>query len=422
MKTKRLLSALLAAMVVTAAGCSDNSGADATTTTTTAAETEATTTTAAETTTEATTTEAETTPAETEAPADNPLMTEEMRAFIDAVKAEAPVYGDFLEKTSSIPVTMALNQEADLMGTGEITTSYMELGMASFDSFYVSTDTLGTAMDIIITDGKYYMVSPDEKAALYMEMSDEEAASMQESMTASVKANFDASAAKYETGEAEFKNTTYYYEKITTEEMGEIMVYADTATKELKYVVSQGVTMEIVTISDKVDESKFEIPADYTIVDMAAMMGTAGGTDVPVVSGNADEAAASYLAYSSFSYSGLVEQLEFEGYSHEEAVAAADNCGADWDEQAAKSAATYLEYSAFSYTGLIGQLEFEGFTTEQATKAVDNSGADWNEQAVKAAKEYLDYSEFTRDELISQLEFEGFTAEQAAHGADANGL
>lgn len=423
MKMKKLLSVILAAMVITAAGCSDNSGAEATTTT--AAEA-ATTTTAAETTTEAATTEATTTEAETtteatEAPADNPLMTDEIREFIEELRAEAPIYADFFEKSSSIPVTMAFNQEVDLMGTGEISTVYMELGMASFDSFYVSTDTLGSPMDIIITDGKYYMVSAAEKTALYMEMSAEEAAEMQESMTASVKASFDASAAKYETGETEFRDATYLYEKITTAEMGEIMVYADPATKEIKYLVSQGVTMEIVTISDKVDNSKLEIPADYTLIDMASMMG-ADDTNGSEPTRDAATAAADYLTYSSFSYNGLVEQLEFEGYSHEEAVAAVDACGADWDEQAAKSAATYLEYSAFSYTGLIGQLEFEGFTTEQATKAVDNCNADWNEQAVKAAKEYLDYSEFTREELLTQLEFEGFTAEQAVYGVEANGL
>ena len=43
-----------------------------------------------------------------------------------------------------------------------------------------------------------------------------------------------------------------------------------------------------------------------------------------------------------FSYSGLVEQLEFEQYSHDDAVYAADNCGADWNKQAAKSAKNYL--------------------------------------------------------------------------------
>ncbi len=38
----------------------------------------------------------------------------------------------------------------------------------------------------------------------------------------------------------------------------------------------------------------------------------------------------------------------------------------DWNEQAVKSAESYLEYSSFSLDGLISQLEFEGFTPEQA--------------------------------------------------------
>ena len=81
----------------------------------------------------------------------------------------------------------------------------------------------------------------------------------------------------------------------------------------------------------------------------------------------------------------------------------------------------YLEYSAFSYSGLIEQLEFEGFSTEDATFAVDRCGADWNEQAAKKAQDYLDYSSFSRDSLIEQLEFEGFTAEQAEYGVTAVG-
>lgn len=70
----------------------------------------------------------------------------------------------------------------------------------------------------------------------------------------------------------------------------------------------------------------------------------------------------------------LVGQLEFEGYTHEEATFAADNCGADWNEQAAKCAQNYLEYSSFSRQGLIDQLVFEGFTYEQAEYGVSAAG------------------------------------------------
>lgn len=88
---------------------------------------------------------------------------------------------------------------------------------------------------------------------------------------------------------------------------------------------------------------------------------------------------------------------------------------------AANRARKYLQFTAFSYSGLINQLKFEGYTDEEATYGADNCGADWNEQAVKKAKQYLDFSDFSKSGLISQLEFEGFTHEQAVYGAEQNG-
>ena len=89
---------------------------------------------------------------------------------------------------------------------------------------------------------------------------------------------------------------------------------------------------------------------------------------------NALSSALDYLDIMAFSYSGLVEQLEFEGYTHEEAVYAADNCGADWNEQAALKAESYLDIMSFSREGLIDQLEFEGFTRQQAEYGVQAVG------------------------------------------------
>ena len=91
-------------------------------------------------------------------------------------------------------------------------------------------------------------------------------------------------------------------------------------------------------------------------------------------------------------------------------------------ENAAKKAKEYLNIMAFSRTGLIKQLEFEGFTNEEAVYGVDNVSVDWNEQAVKKAKEYLNIMAFSRSGLIKQLEFEGFTYEQAVYGVEQNGL
>lgn len=136
---------------------------------------------------------------------------------------------------------------------------------------------------------------------------------------------------------------------------------------------------------------------------------------------NALRSALNYLDFSAFSYDGLIDQLEFEGYSTAEALYAVNNCGADWNEQALLCALNYLDYTAFSYTGLIDQLEFGGFTTAEATYGANNCGADWNEQAAKCAEDYLEYSAFSRQGLIDQLLFEGFTQSQAEYGARAVG-
>lgn len=91
------------------------------------------------------------------------------------------------------------------------------------------------------------------------------------------------------------------------------------------------------------------------------------------------------------------------------------------EKNALRSAREYLNFSAFSYTGLIKQLEYEGYSTEEATYAADNCNANWNEQAAKSAKEYLDISSFSRQGLIDQLIYEGYTQEQAEYGVTQNG-
>lgn len=66
--------------------------------------------------------------------------------------------------------------------------------------------------------------------------------------------------------------------------------------------------------------------------------------------------------------------MEFEGFSTEDATFAVDFLDVDWNEQAAKSAETYLSYSSFSRQGLIDQLEYEGFTHDQAVYGVEKVG------------------------------------------------
>jgi hypothetical protein len=89
---------------------------------------------------------------------------------------------------------------------------------------------------------------------------------------------------------------------------------------------------------------------------------------------NAREKAESYLSFMAFSRSGLIKQLEFEGFSNQDASYGADAVNANWNQQAAKKAADYLETMAFSRSGLMTQLLYEGFTEAQASYGVATTG------------------------------------------------
>lgn len=86
-------------------------------------------------------------------------------------------------------------------------------------------------------------------------------------------------------------------------------------------------------------------------------------------------------------------------------------------ENALRAAERYIDYTSFSRTGLIQQLNFESYSTEDATWAVDQLSVDWNQQAVLKAAQYLDYTAFSRQGLVDQLVFEGFTPAEAEYGA-----
>jgi hypothetical protein len=150
-------------------------------------------------------------------------------------------------------------------------------------------------------------------------------------------------------------------------------------------------------------------------VEQAAKNETAGQR-------NALRKAKQMLGVMPFSRKGLIEQLEYEGFTDREATYGADSTQADWTEQAAKTAKQMLSVMPFSRKGLIEQLEYEGFTDREATHGTDSAKADWTEQAAKKAKQMLSIMPFSRKGLIEQLEYEGFTNREAAYGASAAGL
>ncbi len=88
---------------------------------------------------------------------------------------------------------------------------------------------------------------------------------------------------------------------------------------------------------------------------------------------------------------------------------------------ALKSGRAYIDIMPMSRSGLIKQLLFEGYSNSDAEYAANNCGANWNEQAARSAKNYLDIMSFSRQGLVDQLIFDGFTKTQAEYGVKQNG-
>ena len=105
----------------------------------------------------------------------------------------------------------------------------------------------------------------------------------------------------------------------------------------------------------------YEVPNNIDVTD----------NDITTGKRNAQIRAMEYLETIPLSRNGLIEQLKYESFSQSEAEYGADNCGADWYEQAEKKALLYLEIGAFSKERLIEQLEYDGFTHDEATIATN---------------------------------------------------
>ncbi|MDE5768644.1 MAG: Ltp family lipoprotein [Oscillospiraceae bacterium] len=91
----------------------------------------------------------------------------------------------------------------------------------------------------------------------------------------------------------------------------------------------------------------------------------------------------------------------------------------DSKNEVLQCALQFIEFSDYSYNGLVEILEFQGYSHEEAMYAADNCEADWNAEAIESAEGYLKVRNFSKEELINQLLSVGYTQEQAEYGANA---
>lgn len=90
-------------------------------------------------------------------------------------------------------------------------------------------------------------------------------------------------------------------------------------------------------------------------------------------------------------------------------------------DEAVELAKEYYNNCVLSYPQLIYDIEGEGYTHEEAVYAADNCGADWFAKAKEYAEGFIELGTTTHDDLVELLEHVGFTHEEAVYGAEANG-
>lgn len=118
---------------------------------------------------------------------------------------------------------------------------------------------------------------------------------------------------------------------------------------------------------------KVEIPVSETTSSVGSTE-TSAPIKETLSQQNAVKQAKSYIKYGSYSYSGLIEMLEYKKYSHADAVYGADHCDADWAEECYEQAQSYLKYGSYSREGLIEMLEYKQYTASQIEYAIRKVG------------------------------------------------
>lgn len=117
-----------------------------------------------------------------------------------------------------------------------------------------------------------------------------------------------------------------------------------------------------------------------------ALSGATAANAYSYVEKQAIGTATDYLHMSGFSKTGLIEQVKYEGFSTTNATLGATVAARRtarhqgitvrlvWKHEAYQAAKGYAEISHFSRSGMIQQLEYEGFTHKQAAYAANRLG------------------------------------------------
>lgn len=183
---------------------------------------------------------------------------------LDYLRNEVPLYVKFMEKRMSIPLTLEteITQNGELLGTSGI---YIR---DDHTLATIATDSQGNTTRVIYIDGKAYQIDDSAKIVYYTDYSEDSAKSLVSDYLIKIKLS-DVEKCSFVDDYEDLNGVTYKHEIIYQQDGTPSNFYYDENTEEIRFVRAGEQISEILKLENTADDSKFEIPADYEQKDFA---------------------------------------------------------------------------------------------------------------------------------------------------------
>lgn len=187
---------------------------------------------------------------------------------LDYLRDKIPLYVKFMEKRMQYPLTF----ETSISESGE------SLGSAGIyirdeQSMAVSaTDASGNTTKVIYKDGMVYQIESSEKAVYSRDYSVEGAKSLVSEYLIKIKKS-DVEKCSFVDDYEDVDGVTYKHEIIYQADGSPTNYYYDENTDEIVFIRTGEQISKVEKLENAVDESVFEVPADYEMKDFSERNG-----------------------------------------------------------------------------------------------------------------------------------------------------
>ncbi|MCM1334808.1 MAG: hypothetical protein NC084_09445 [Bacteroides sp.] len=187
--------------------------------------------------------------------------TSEALAFL---KEKIPLYVRYLETRRAIPLSYetAIVSEGTRATAGVYIRDEKTLALTAYDED-------GDGVRVVYKDGRAYEIDDAARTIRYMSYPEENAAELVESYRIKLKLS-EVEKCSYVDDYEELNGVVYQHEIIYDEHANASNFYYDEETGEIRYIRVGEEVSEVLTLTNEVTESAFDLPTDYTMIDYDA--------------------------------------------------------------------------------------------------------------------------------------------------------